>query len=81
MWFCREPDPERGDGSDRVQTDGASAVPDLVPRCGSGLDHRVHPGLPADDCGRSRGHLLLHQVSPHLVDLVVLLLLLFYFVR
>lgn len=67
-WFSavlpsREPGAERGDGPDGVPSDGDAAVPDLVPRSGSGLDQRVHPGLPADDGGRCRGHLLLHQVG------------------
>lgn len=63
VWFSREPGAERGDGADGVPSERTSAVPDVVPRRRPGLDQRVHPGLPADDRGRSRGHVLLHQVS------------------
>ena len=69
LWALREPAAERGDGPHRVPSDGDAAVPDLVPRRGAGVDQRVHPGLPADDRGWGRGHLLLHQVGRH-CDLV-----------
>ncbi|XP_061642543.1 uncharacterized protein slc44a1b isoform X7 [Phyllopteryx taeniolatus] len=52
---------QRGGGPDRVPSDRSPGVPDLVPRRGPAVDHGVHPGLPADDGGRRRGHLLLHQ--------------------
>lgn len=38
LGIFRKPGPERGDRSDRVQADRSSAVPDLVPCCGPGVD-------------------------------------------